>query len=198
MHGSLLFADDFSEDELTAEWAPHPSASISDGVLDFSPGNEGFALVTTRRADFDDICMEADVRIVSGAVGLVLRHRSPLEYYMVQLDLGAAPGPNANKVWFQAMSRSAAEGDCGLEMHRELIPSRRVPELGNWHRMRVTINGFTLRTFLASPGGPWEACAEWTDPRGLHAKGAVGFWECGGEHGQYRDLRVTGIPAPTT
>ena len=190
MSGATLFSDDFAGDALTSEWVPHQGATVRNGVLDFAPAIHEFCLVTTRRADFGDFCMEADVRIVGGAVGFVLRHKSPREYYLVQFDIGGGPGANPDKVWFHAMSPSADHG-----MYRELVPSARTPVKGEWYRMRIVAESYTLRVFLGTPGEDLDVCAEWTDPHNLYAKGAIGFWqhgnEGGGEHGQYRSLRVS-------
>lgn len=48
--------------------------AVRNGVLAFAPGrDEGYCVGVTRQDDFRDCSVVADVRIVSGAVGLVLR-----------------------------------------------------------------------------------------------------------------------------
>ena len=179
------FRENFTGDALSPAWIPHRAARVKHGALDFAPGNEGFCLVTTRRSDFDDVTMEADIRIVISATGFVLRHQSTQEYYLVQLDSEA-------NVCFHAMLRSSDDPeDSGLKMEREIVPCAGVPELGEWCRFRVTLTGHHFRVECGAPGKALDFLAEWTDPKKHYDRGSVGFWECGGEHGQYRRLTVT-------
>lgn len=182
---NLLFRDDFAGNALSPAWVPHRAAKVKDGELDFSPGNEGFCLVTTHQSDFGDVVMEADIRILISAAGFVLRHQSPQEYYLVQLDSEA-------NVCFHAMRRSSDDPeDWGLKMEREIVPSVGLATPGQWSRFRVTLTGHHFRVECGVEGKPLDFLAEWTDPKKHYDHGSLGFWECGGEHGQYRRLKVT-------
>lgn len=180
-----LFHDDFAGDSLSPDWVPHRAVTVKQGVLDFAPGNEGFCLTTTRRTDFNDVVMEADIRIFISAAGFVLRHQSPQEYYLVQLD-------SESNVCFHAMRRASDDpNDGGLKMEREIVPSAAMPALGEWCRFRVTLTGHHFRVECGAPDKALDFLAEWTDTKKHYDQGSLGFWECGGEHAQYRRLEVT-------
>src|SRR5688500_13954723 len=97
-----LFEEPFSDPtKFARDWVIGPGMAIHNGVLAFSPGyDEGYCVGTTRRTDFRDFSLAADVRIVCGAVGLVLRAVGPTQYYMVQFDLANNP----NVVWFHTFT----------------------------------------------------------------------------------------------
>src|SRR5262245_6930423 len=94
----VLFEEPFADPtKLARDWVIGPGMAVRNGLLAFSPSHdEGYCLGTTRRTDFRDFSIAADVRIVCSAVGLVLRAVSPTQYYMVQFDLANNP----NVVWF--------------------------------------------------------------------------------------------------
>ena len=159
--------------------------AIQRGLLAFCPRrDQGFCVGRTRRADFDDFSITVDVRIVSGAVGLVLRAMGTDRYYMVQFDLDNNP----TVVWFHTFTPLAERG-----YELDLVPTVVVPRVGAWHRMRVTARGAAFDVFLGEIDGPLQHCAQWRDPRDRFRIGAVGVWEHGGEAGEYRDLRVESI-----
>src|SRR5918999_5541555 len=74
-----VFQDSFKNAAaLERDWIVAPGMEAHDGVLAFSPGHyQGFCVGLTRRADFRDIAVTVDVRIVCSAVGLVLRAVGP-------------------------------------------------------------------------------------------------------------------------
>ena len=117
---------------------------------------QGYCIGVTRRNDFRDFSIAVDVRIVSRAVGLVLRAAAPGQYYMVQFDLANNP----SVVWFHTFT-PAAEGGYRLE----LVRSTRVPQVGAWHRMRIVVKDNLFDVFLGEPGGPLDHCASWKDQR---------------------------------
>ena len=167
---------------LTKDWILAPGMTVQNGILTFAPGHdEGFCVGVTRRTDFLDCSISVDVRIVNAAVGLVLRHVGPGQYYMVQFDLANDP----SVVWFHTFTPSADEG-----YRVELVPTAFAPEVGVWHGMRVDARGDTFDVFLGDPGGPLHHCASWKDPHQTYRHGAVGVWEHGGEAGEYRAFRV--------
>ena len=178
----LLFQEDFSDPAtLSKDWIAAPGMTVRDGALLFAPGNdEGFCAGVTRRNDFRDFSFTADVRI-SSAAAFVLRARAPDEYYMVQFDLANDP----TVVWFHTFTPSADEG-----YRLERVPTAHVPEAGVWHRMRVVARGNEFEVLLGTAGGQLEHCASWQDPQRTYSQGAVGFWEHGGEVGEYRGLRI--------
>ena len=160
--------------------------AVRNGVLAFSPGHdEGYCAGVTRQHDFGDFCITADVRIVSGTVGLVLRAVAPGQYYMVQFDLANNP----SVVWFHTFSPSADRG-----YRLEKVRSALAPRAGDWYRMRVVVHGNTFDVFLGEPGSTLQPCASWQDREHTYQQGAVGVWEHGGEAGEYRALRVEALP----
>jgi hypothetical protein len=181
-----LFEEPFSEHtKLMRDWTPCSAMAVRNGVLTFTPGrDEGYCVGVTRRNDFRDFSLAVDVRIVSGAVGLVLRAAAPGQYYMVQFDLANNP----SVVWFHTFT-PAAKGGYRLE----LVPSAQVPQVGVWHRMSVVANDNTFDVFLGEPEGPLRHCASWQDRLRTFRQGAVGVWEHGGEAGEYRALRVESL-----
>ena len=171
--------------KLTRDWVTCPGMAVRNGVLTFAPDrNEGHCVGLTRRADFRDCSVAADVRIVSGAVGLVLRAAAVGQYYMVQFDIANDP----SVVWFHTFTPEARNG-----YRLELVPSALVPQKGVWHRMKVVANDNALDVFLGEPGGPLHHCASWKDRLRTFRQGAVGLWEHGGEAGEYRSLRVEAL-----
>ena len=184
----VLFEETFADPEqLPHDWVVAPGMAVKNGVLTFSPGRDaGFCVGLTRRTDFRDFSMTADVRIVRAAVGLVLRASSPDHYYMVQFDLANNP----SVVWFHTFIPSANEG-----YRLELVPSTLVPRAGVWHRMRVVVRDAAFEVLLGEPGGPLQRCASWRDSWQTYQRGAVGVWEHGGEAGEYRALRVEDLPS---
>jgi hypothetical protein len=182
----LLFEDAFSNPAtLARDWIVAPGMAVRNGILLFGPAHdEGFCAGVTRRDDFRDFSLTADVRIVRAAVGLVLRARAPGEYYMVQFDRVNNP----SVVWFHTFTASADEG-----YRVELVPSAHTPEAGVWHRMRVVARGSEFEVLLGEPGGELRQCATWRDPHRTFTQGAVGVWEHGGESGEYRGFRVDAL-----
>jgi|SRR5687767_526923 len=178
-----LFEESFADPaKLSHDWIVAPGMAVRKGVLEFSPGpDEGFCVGVTRRTDFRDFSITADVRIVCAAVGLVLRAVGPGQYYMVQFDLANNP----SVVWFHTFTPSV---DGGYRV--ELVPSALVPQAGVWHRMSVVARGNAFEVLLGEPGGPLRHCASWTDSWHTYRQGGVGLWEHGGEAGEYRALRV--------
>jgi hypothetical protein len=183
----VLFEEPFADPaKLDRDWIVAPGMAIRNGVLAFSPGHDqGSCVGVTRRADFGDFSMTADVRIVCAAVGFVLRRVGPAEYYMVQFDLANNP----SVVWFHTFEPSAEQG-----YRLELVSSALVPRAGVWHRTRIDLRGDTFEVFLGDPGGELHRCASWQDPHQTYRQGAVGVWEHGGEAGEYRALRVEDLP----
>ena len=179
----ILFEEPFSDPtKLARDWVIGPGMVIRNGVLVFAPGHdEGFCLGTTRRADFGDFSLAADVRIVRAAIGLVLRAVSATQYYMVQFDLANNPGV----VWFHTFAPGVDEG-----YRLELVPSLAVPRTGAWHRMRVDVRGAGFDVYLGESEETLQHCASWKDSHETYRRGAVGVWEYGGESGEYRRLRV--------
>lgn len=100
MTHSLSFTDHFRN--FPANWSGHETASANDGTLSFAPQRYDSPVLVTKRSDFADFRMTVKTRIVSGAVGLVLRYQDPDDYYMVQFDI--APGEDGDKAWFHAFS----------------------------------------------------------------------------------------------
>ena len=183
----LLFQENFSNPvTLTENWIVAPGMSVRNGSLMFAPDHdEGFCAGVTRRNDFRDFSLTADVRIVRSAIAFVLRARSTVEYYMVQFDLAN----DRTVVWFHTFTPSADEG-----YRLEQVPSAHVPEAGVWHRMRVVARDNEFEVLLGAAGGELQHCASWQDRERTYAQGAVGFWEHGGEAGEYRGLRVEAMP----
>jgi hypothetical protein len=179
----ILFEEPFSDPtKLARDWVIGPGMAIRNGVLAFSPGHdEGYCVGTTRRTDFRDFSLAADVKIVCAAVGLVLRAVGPTQYYMVQFDLANNP----NVVWFHTFTPDVEEG-----YRLEMVPSVVVPRTGAWHRMRVVVRGAGFDVYLGEPEGTLQHCASWLDSHETYRQGAVGVWEHGGESGEYRGLRV--------
>lgn len=178
-----LFEESFADPaKLSHDWIVAPGMAVRNGVLTFAPGHdEGYCVGVTRRADFGDFAITADVRIVGAAVGLVLRAGDPGQYYMFQFDLAHNP----SVVWFHTFTPSA---DGGYRV--ELVPSAIVPQAGGWHRMSVVARGYRFKVLLGEPDGPLRHCASWEDSWHTYRQGAVGVWEHGGEAGEYRALRV--------
>ena len=178
-----LFEEPFADQtKLIRDWVPCPGLAVRNGVLTFTPArDEGYCVGVTRRNDFRDFSLAVDVRIVSRAVGLVLRAGTPGHYYMVQFDLANDP----SVVWFHTFT-PAAEGGYRLE----LVPSAHMPLVGVWHRMRVVAKENAFDVFIGEPQGPLHHCASWQDELRTFRQGAVGVWEHGGEAGEYRALRV--------
>jgi len=187
----LLFEESFADPtKLPREWVVGPGMAVRDGVLAFSPGDdERYCVGVTRRSDFRNFSLTADVRIVCAAVGLVLRCVGPSQYYMVQFDLKNNP----SVVWFHTFTPAAAEG-----YRLEVVPTLVVPRVGAWHRMRVVASGFAFDVYLGELGGALQHCASWRDSNETYHQGAVGVWEHGGEVGEYRALRVDGLDEAAT
>jgi hypothetical protein len=183
----LPFHEDFPDAAtLTENWIVAPGMSVHNGALLFAPDHdEGICAGLTRRNDFGDFSLTADVRIVRSAAALVLRARAPDEYYMVQFDLANDP----TAVWFHTFTPSADEG-----YRLERVPSARVPEAGVWHRMRVVARDNQFEVLLGEADGELRHCASWQDRERTYTQGAVGVWEHGGEAGEYRRLRVDALP----
>ncbi len=183
----LPFEENFSDSAtLTENWIVAPGMSVRNGALLFAPDHDkGFCAGVTRRNDFRDFSLTADVRIVRSAVAFVLRARAPNEYYMVQFDLANDP----TVVWFHTFTPSADEG-----YRLELVPSAHVPAAGVWHRMRVVARDNEFEVLLGAVGGELQHCASWQDRERTYTQGSVGFWEHGGEAGEYRGLRVDALP----
>src|SRR5687768_12848497 len=139
-----LFEESFADPaKLSHDWIVAPGMAVRKGVLEFSPGpDEGFCVGVTRRTDFRDFSITADVRIVCAAVGLVLRAVGPGQYYMVQFDLANKP----SVVWLHTFTPSA---DGGYRV--ELVPSALVPQAGVWHRMSVVARGDAFEVLLGEP-----------------------------------------------
>ena len=186
----LLFQEHFSDSATLMEnWIVAPGMSVHNGVLLFAPNHDnGFCAAVTRRNDFRDFSLTADVRIVRSAAALVLRARAPDEYYMVQFDLANDP----TVVWFHTFTPSADEG-----YRLDRVPSAHMPEAGVWHRMRVVAHDNEFEVLLGTAGGQLQHCASWQDQERTYRQGAVGFWEHGGEAGEYRRLRVDELPSVT-
>jgi hypothetical protein len=182
----ILFEEPFADSaKLTRDWLVASGMTIRHGVLAFYPGPaDGYSIGLTRRNDFLDFTITADVRIVSRAAGLVLRAVGPGQYYMVQFDLANNP----SVVWFHTFTPSVEQGYCV-----ELVPSATVPRAGEWYRWQVTVRGATFDVRLSEPGEQFELCASWRDLNDTYRQGAVGVWEHGGEAGEYRALRVESI-----
>jgi len=183
----LLFQENFSDPvALMNDWIVAPGMSVRNSALLFAPDHDkGLCTGVTRRNDFRDFSLTADVRIVRSAAAFVLRARAPDEYYMVQFDLANDP----TVVWFHTFTPSADEG-----YRLERVPSAHVPKAGVWHRMRVVARDNEFEVLLGEAGGELQHCASWQDRERTHRQGAVGFWEHGGEAGEYRRLRVDALP----
>ena len=183
----IPFQEDFPDSATLREnWIVAPGMLVQNGALLFAPDpDEGFCAGVTRRNDFRDFALTADVRIVRSAVAFVLRARAPDEYYMVQFDLANDP----TAVWFHTFTPSAADG---YRLVR--VPSAHAPEPGVWHRMGVVARDNEFEVLLGETGGELQHCASWQDQERTYGQGAVGFWEHGGEAGEYRRLRVDALP----
>ena len=179
------FTDDFSN--FPANWSGHPNAIAQGNVLSFAPERYASQHLVTTRTDFADVRMEADIRIVSGAAAFIPRYRSAEEYYMVQFDI-AAEKVDRNKAWFHCFS---PKYESSYGMKRDVVTSARVPALGQWHRMSVEIVNHQITLSLGDDQHSFVECARWTDTDRLFDSGAIGFWECPGEHAEYRNLKVT-------
>jgi hypothetical protein len=180
----MTLFEELSADQtkLIRDWVPGPGMAVRNGVLTFAPArSQGYCVGVTRRSDFRDFSLAADVRIVSGAVGLVLRAAAPGQYYMVLFDLANNP-PSFGFTPSHPQLRAAI----GLE----LVPSAHVPLVGVWHRMQVVAKENAFDAFIGEPGGPLHHCASWQDQLRTFRQGAVGVWEHGGEAGEHRALRV--------
>jgi hypothetical protein len=186
----VLFEEPFADHaKLIRDWIPGPGMSVRQGKLEFSPAHtESYCIGLTRRQDFRDFALTVDVRIVSAAVGVVLRAVARTQYYMVQFDLKNDP----SVVWFHTFTPFAQGG-----YRLELVPSAQVPQAGAWHRMRVVARDHTFQVFLGEVDGPLQYCASWHDPHQTYHEGAVGLWEHGGEAGEYRNLRVEALTDDT-
>ena len=182
-HGPALFEEPFSDQaSLARNWVVAPGMTVRRGVLAFDPPKEAHWFVgMTNRNDFQDCALTADVRIVRGAVGLVLRASTQDRYYMIQFDLDNDP----TIVWFHTFTPDERRG-----YRLQRVRARHVPRAGEWHRMRVVAHRFRFDVFLGDPSGPLLHAASWDDPQRTYAKGAIGVWEHGGEAGEYRALRV--------
>jgi len=182
----VLFEEPFSNPaKLVRDWILAPGMAVRNGVLAFGPDHhEGFCVAVTRRHDFRDFAVAADVRIVHGAVALVLRAAALDQYYMVQFDLANNP----SVVWFHTFTPSVDDG-----YRVELMPSAHVPRAGAWHRMKVVVRGDAFQVFLGEADGPLQHCASWQDRLQTFRQGAVGVWEHGGEAGEYRALSVEAL-----
>jgi len=181
-----LFEEPFADpSKLTRDWIVAPGMAVRDGVLIFAPGcDEGYCAGITRRDDFRDFSLKADVRIVTGAVGLVLRAVAPDKYYMIQFDVAT----NSSVVWFHTFTPSAERG-----YKLELVRSALVPRVGDWYRMQVVVRGSVFDVLLGEPDSMPQHCASWQDREQTYMQGAVGVWEHGGERGEYRALRVEAL-----
>ena len=181
-----LFEESFDDQaKLTRDWVTCPGMAVRNGVLAFAPDrDQGYCVGVTRQDKFRDFSVVADVRIVSGAVGLVLRAVAPGQYYMVQFDIANNP----SVVWFHTFTRAAVNG-----YRLELVPSVLVPQIGVWYRMKVVANDNAFDVFLGEPGSSLHPCASWRDRLSTFRHGAVGVWEHGGEAGEYRALRVEAL-----
>jgi hypothetical protein len=169
------------------DWIVTPGMTLRNGVLAFGPAfDAGRCAAITRRNDFSDFAITADVRIVSGAAGLVLRAAAPDKCYMVQFDLANDPAV----VWFHTFSPSAYDG-----YRLELVRTALVPKLAARYRMKVVVRGYAFDVFLAEFGGTLQHCASWQDREQTYRQGAVGVWAHGGEASEYRALRVEALPA---
>ena len=181
-----LFEEPFDDQtKLTRDWVTCPGMEVRNGVLAFAPGpDEGFCVGVTRQDSFHDFSVVVDIRIVSRAVGLVLRAVALDQYYMVQFDIANDP----SVVWFHTFTPAAKNG-----YRLDLVPSALVPQIGVWHRMKVVANDNAFDVFLGEPGRSLHHCASWRDRLRTFQHGAVGVWEHGGEAGEYRELRVEAL-----
>jgi hypothetical protein len=181
-----LFEEPFDDQtKLLRDWVTCPGMAVGNGVLAFAPDRDaGYCAGLTRQDDFRGFSVVADARIVSRAVGLVLRAAARGQYYMVQFDIANNP----SVVWFHTFTPEAADG-----YRLELVASALVPQIGVWHRMKVVAKDDAFDVFLGKPGGPLDHCASWRDRLRTFRQGAVGVWEHGGEAGEYRALRVEAL-----
>ena len=143
-----LFDESFLEPtKLMRDWIVAPGMSARNGVLTFAPGREmGWCAGLTRRNDFRDFSLTSDVRVVSRAVGLVLRAAGPDQYYMVQFDLANDP----TVVWFHTFTPKSGRG----------LPPRSCAERAGAAHRRVASN---------------ERCCAWPLLRGLSFRGGRPF-----------------------
>lgn len=182
----LLFEEPFTDPaKVSRDWITAPGMALQNGVLAFAPNfDEGYCVAVTRRNDFRDFSITADVRILRFAVGFVLRAVAPDQYYMVQFDLANNP----SVVWFHTFTPSADGG-----YRQELVQSAHAPRPGDWFRMCVVARGDMFDVLLGEPGSALQHCASWQDREQTFREGAVGLWEHGGESGEYRALRVEAL-----
>ncbi len=187
MDESLFEASFVDQATFGRDWIMAPGMALRNGVLAFRPAfDAGRCASITRRNDFSDFAITADVRIVSGAAGLVLRAVGPDSYYMVQFDLANDPAV----VWFHTFTPSAYDG-----YRLELVRTALVPKLAARYRMKVAVREYAFDVFLAEPGAALQHCASWQDREKTYRQGAAGIWAHGGEASEYRALRVEALPA---
>ncbi len=191
-----MFMDCFDGTQLSNQWRTHNPIVVRDGVLRFAPNNSN-QLVTLRQ-NFTNFVLTVDLRIICETAGIIVRWKSPHEYYMVQVGTGLGD-PKGDKVaWFHVFSPKY----CGWQ--RDDLAGGRKPVEDKWYRLRLKVKDFKLTLSLHAlddDGSAGEALInelDWRDPDELFAAGAIGFWECPGENAlgeqaEFRNLEVRPI-----
>lgn len=182
------FIDEFDGSQLSEHWRKPTSINVANGIVRFAP--EPLTQLITVREDFSDIVLSVDVRIVRHVAGIIVRWNSPSEYYMVQV--GPPNDEESDKVaWFHVFSPKHGS------WHRDDLAQGRSAAENKWYRFRLQAVGYELTLCLneleedGSIGATLIEELAWKDPDKLFNKGAIGFWECPGEQGEFRNLSVT-------
>jgi len=182
------FVEEFAGSELSEAWRTHPPPiTVQEGILRFAPVH--LSQLVTHRSDFTDFVLSVDVRLVHRTAGIIVRWKSPQEYYMIQV--GLPNDPESDKVgWFHVFSPK----HCGW--HRDDLSGGRSPVENKWYQHRLKVKDFGVSLSLQerngdnSLGEPLIDELAWHDPDQSFREGAIGFWECTGEKAEFRHLEV--------
>jgi len=182
--GKTLFEEDFEKGIDENVWNAHESWKVVDGVLDFATAS-GWNIGYTVKDDFTDFFMFADVKEVSdgATAGFAVRVQDDQNYYMFQYSFREDP----NVLWWHIFKD-------GNLLSVDQTPIEIQPlEPDEWYRWKLIAKGYHFELYMDKSDKELKLAGTWDDKNETFDSGAIGFWEDGGEHGQYDNVLVTDL-----
>jgi len=181
--GKTLFEEDFEKGIDKDVWNAHESWKVVDGVLDFATAS-GWNLGYTVKDDFTDFIMFADVKECSdgATAGFAIRVQDDQNYYMFQHSFREDP----NVLWWHIFK------DGNFTVEQTPIKTQ-PPEPDEWYRWKLIAKGYHFELYIGKSDKDLKLTGTWDDKNKTFDRGAIGFWEDGGEHGQYDNVLVTDL-----